>query len=125
VACSRSTLTSIKHCVDALLRRLKDARSQLGVKHGIVVALPDLDGERVPAGLDDGDEVLEARLLAASFPSRNLRALATQTLGKLRLSQPSLEPSLPNHLSGSSRHEHEAYRVLTQRRVTDRLRHFV
>jgi hypothetical protein len=70
---------------DALLRWLVDAHLEFGVELGVVDPLQLPQHERVSASLDGGKDVLEARLLAAYLPSRDLGTVAAKKLRELRL----------------------------------------
>ena len=83
-ACSSTALELFEERLDALLRRLLHARLELGVELRRRRELDDRDVEREAAGLDDGDEVREARLLAADLPAGDLSPLASEARGEFR-----------------------------------------
>jgi hypothetical protein len=94
----------------ALLGRLKEALGQLCVHCRIVLAVFDLEVQGEAAGLDDGDNVLEAGFLAADFPAGDLGALAAKAFRELVLSESCLEPCFADDLGRC--HAAEVYPVL-------------
>jgi len=90
-ACSLAAAKPVEERLHALLRRLRQARLQLCIERGSLLALADLDLEREAAGLYHRSQVLEARLLPTRLPARDLRPLATQPGRQLGLCQPGLQ----------------------------------